>query len=194
MIERTIVRSSERASEQDRCFVTRADRAIFGRPRHACVLGVGSATAQQSTWSPCAPARCIHTPHVWSPTREGNDGIRPTSRVSTCVCVPTACERPERVHRACTCGSLGLPSRSAFLPVCSVSVYLLLSFFLSVWTYRVVRALDTYAPISSPISPLQLLPWTCRPQDDTAERVSPCPGRPSHVMRPNLVSIRFYSR
>lgn len=136
----------------------------------------------------------VYTHHTCGPPPEKETTVSVPPRASTCVCVPTACERPERVHRACTCGSLGLPSRSASLPVCSVSVYLLLSFFLSVWTYRAVRALDTYAPISSPISSLQLLPWTCRPQDDTAERVSPCPGRPSRVMRPNLVSIWFYSR
>lgn len=130
-------------------------------------------TAQQSTWSPCAPARCIHTPHVWSPTREGNDGVRPTSRVSTCgptgVCVPTACERPQRVYRACTCGFSVSPLASVrlslslliYLALC-VSLSRSLSFFLSVWTYRAVRALDTYAPISSPFpcSPALSLGWT----------------------------------
>lgn len=103
-------RDLSRARPIDRSIDRSAQLSSGSRRRSlgVLVLGVGSATAPQSTRS---PARCIHTPHVWSPT-----GERETRR---CPVVPprapspagppayacrTACERPERVYRACTCG------------------------------------------------------------------------------------------
>jgi len=83
-------------------YISQAVRTIFGRSLGVFVLGVGSATAQQSTRSPCAPAWCIHTPHVWSPTRERETRRCPAilprapspAGPPACAC-RTACERCE---------------------------------------------------------------------------------------------------